>query len=389
VRICHIISGDLWAGAEVMACHLLKRLAASSDFDISVILLNEGRLACELRSGGLSVHVVDESRHSFAHIALRAGDILRRNPPHIIHSHRYKENLLAFLLSLRLPGVRLVSTQHGLPEAVGKTSLPQRFKSQINFFLLNRYFRTVAVSRDIRMRLTEQSGFSAERISVIHNGIALPSWRLRDRRKGRFMIGSSGRLFPVKDYPLMVQVAAEVAATNRDVRFLLAGEGPERSALEKQIAALGLEGQFTLAGHLETMDSFYRGIDLYLNTSVHEGIPMTILEAMAHGLPVVAPRVGGIREIVEEGVDGFLVDGRDPKAFARKCLLLQRDEALWKRMSLAAREKALRYFSVERMAADYHRLYMNLDSGYVTEPAKSGVGRATAGEAIMIKKEGK
>jgi glycosyltransferase involved in cell wall biosynthesis len=175
---------------------------------------------------------------------------------------------------------------------------------------------------------------------------------------GPFVIGSSGRLFPVKDYPLMVRIAQELAP-QKEIYLVLAGDGPERGALEKAIEECGLVGRFILNGHLEEMDSFYCGLDIYLNTSVHEGIPITILEAMARGLPVIAPQVGGIGEIIEDGVEGFLVPNRDPKAFAEKCLLLQ-DAELRHRMGQAARAKVERGFSTNHMAREYYQLYREL-----------------------------
>jgi glycosyltransferase involved in cell wall biosynthesis len=90
------------------------------------------------------------------------------------------------------------------------------------------------------------------------------------------------------------------------------------------------------------MSTFYRGVDLYLNTSIHEGIPMSVLEAMAHGLPVVAPNVGGISEIIDQGVEGYLLEDRDPKASAEKFFLLYENKGLRERMSHAAREKVVR-----------------------------------------------
>ena len=156
----------------------------------------------------------------------------------------------------------------------------------------------------------------------------------------------------------MVRIAQELAL-QREISFVLAGDGPERVALEKAIDECGVAVRFALKGHLEDMDAFYRGLDLYLNTSVHEGIPMTILEAMARGLPVIAPQVGGIGEIIEDGVEGFLVSNRDPKAFAEKCLLLQ-DVELRQRMGQAARAKVERDFSAEHMARKYYQLYREL-----------------------------
>ena len=104
--------------------------------------------------------------------------------------------------------------------------------------------------------------------------------------------------------------------SSEDVRFELAGDGPERPALEAMVQRHGLNAGFILKGHQDDMESFYRGLDIYINTSVHEGIPMTILEALAHGLPVIAPAVGGIVEIIEDGKEGFLIDGRSTGDFA-------------------------------------------------------------------------
>lgn len=360
LRVCHLISGDLWAGAEVMACHLLTHLRSFPELELTVILLNEGRLAREVRSAGLPVLVVDESRNSFPQIANAIRKLLAPHLPDILHSHGYKGNILAFLAGMFHPGVSLISTQHGLPEILDQpVSWGGRLISKANFFVLSRYFRkVVAVSGNIRSFFVNDLGFGTERVAVIHNGIEIPPTVCSKAADGSFVIGSSGRLFPVKDYPLMVRIAQELAP-QREIRLALAGDGPERVALEKAIDECGLAGRFALKGHLEDMDAFYCGLDLYLNTSVHEGIPMTILEAMASGLPVIAPQVGGIGEIIEDGVEGFLVSSRDPKAFAEKCLLLQ-DAELRQRMGQAARAKVERGFSAEHMARKYYQLYREL-----------------------------
>ena len=113
---------------------------------------------------------------------------------------------------------------------------------------------------------------------------------------------------------------------------------------------------------LEDISAFYHGLDLYLNTSVHEGIPLSILEAMAHGLPVIAPKVGGLREVIDDGGQGYLLEGRDPKVFAEKCLLLFEDKALRQRMSQAARQKVMLEFSMARMSQQYNQLYLHMMS---------------------------
>ena len=108
------------------------------------------------------------------------------------------------------------------------------------------------------------------------------------------------------------------------------------------------------------MQEFYKGLDLYINTSLHEGFPMSVLEAMSHGLPVVAPKEGGIKEVVTDGLQGFLVEGRDPKRFAEKCLAIYQDQIMRQRMGAASREKVAREYSEETMAENYCVLYRKI-----------------------------
>ena len=360
MKVIHIISGDLWAGAEAMAFNLLRHLQGYPELDLGIILLNEGKLARKLRSIGATVHVLDEKQLPFWDIVLRTRAVLRTSGAVIVHSHRYKENILATLASGFNRSIKLIATQHGLPEtAEDKRTVTNRFVAKANFNLLSRYFTaTVAVSSDVRNYLVKQHAFREGSVEAIHNGIDIPETRLSRTGAGPFVIGSSGRLFPVKDYPLMVDIAGAIAAANvPDIRFALAGDGPERPRLEARIQGYGLQEQFILKGHQEDMDSFYRGVDLYLNSSVHEGIPMTILEALARGIPVIAPAVGGIREIITDGVEGFLIGSRNPQDFADKCLLLRDNGELREKMAKAARARAEQAFSADSMADRYYRLY--------------------------------
>lgn len=360
LKVFHLISGDLWAGAETMAFNLLTHLNGYPDLKLVIILLNEGRLAENLRKIGITVHVIDERQLSFWEIVHKTRTIMHTSPPDLIHSHRYKENILATMAAGFSGSIKLIATQHGLPEGAGdKATYANRAISRGNFHLLSRHFtKTVAVSADVKNHLLKEYSFREESIESIHNGIEIPEVTLPRRSTEDFVIGSSGRLFPVKDYPLMVEIARTIAsAKGQDVHFELAGEGSERPVLESMVQRYRLQDSFAMKGHQDDMDTFYKGIDLYLNTSVHEGIPMSILEALARGIPVIAPAVGGIGEIITNGVEGFLVEGRNPDAFAEKCLLLRENKELREKMSKAARDKAERAFSAESMAEKYYRLY--------------------------------
>ncbi len=361
----HVLSGDLWAGAEVMAFNLLSAVSARNECAPAAVVLNKGHTALKLMKSGVDVHVLDETVYSFQKIVCELRRIIKSFQPQIIHAHRYKENLACYLASRGLRDkISLVSTQHGLPEKYGYSlSVKGRIISLINFLLLSRFFHApVSVSEEIKTFLESGCGFRSGRIRVIQNGIFLPTQEAGKSGRDEFVIGSCGRLSPVKNYKLFIDIAKIVRGNSEEPRFLLAGEGPEKNRLAKLCSVYGLNGCFSMPGHLLDMDSFYRSIDIFINTSWHEGVPMSVLEAMGHGIPVIAPDVGGFPEIIDHGIDGFLIPGHSPGLFADRCIELHSDRAKLERMSAAARKKIERRFSVHRMAEDYIRLYHELAS---------------------------
>lgn len=362
-KICHLISGDLWAGAEVMAFYLLNGLNKRPGLELCVILFNHGRLSEALENAGITIYVIDESKQSFPAIVRKAATIIRKWAPHIIHSHRYKENILSYLISITLKKrPALISTQHGLPENYdGSPSLISRLKSKANYQLLaSRFDRMVAVSQDVKESLIINYGFQEKRVFVIHNGIVVPDTPPDCRVKDHFLIGSAGRFFPVKDYLFMVEVAREVVKKSNKIRFELAGEGPQLGDIQRLINKYGLEQYLILRGFLHDMSSFYQELDIYMCTSLHEGIPMSVLEAMAYRLPTIAPKVGGLKEIITDGIDGYLLNDRNPQVFSDRCLLLYENQTLRQKMAHAAREKIIQEFSTKRMVENYMDIYKQI-----------------------------
>lgn len=365
IKVLHLISGDLWAGAEIMAYTLLSQLVNYTDLDLDVVVLNNGTLLKQLRHSDVRAQVVDEARLSFLGVLTQTSKVVRALRPDIIHSHRYKENILTYLSNLGCPGNRaLVATQHGMPELFnGSFSMPHYAVLKFNRWLLAKRFRmTISVSEDIRESLIAEHGFSGTRLSKIHNGIEISQMSQERRNSSELRIGSSGRFFPVKDYLFLVEIAKEVSISKSNISFRIAGEGPQFNEVALKVKQYRLEDRVALSGFVSDMGNFYRSLDAYINTSIHEGIPMSVLEAMAYGLPVIAPRVGGLKEIITDGVEGFLIEDRNPGEFAKKCILLSMNDNLRTEMSLAARKKVISYFSAERMAKQYYELYKNLVS---------------------------
>jgi glycosyltransferase involved in cell wall biosynthesis len=345
-----------------MAFQLLKGLQQDPDILLSVILLNRGRLLNLCSAHGITTFLVDEKKHSFLNIVNRVAAIAGKFEPGVIHSHRYKENMIAASAQVLCGMPRLVATQHGRMELLHLTSL-QRVKNSVTNLRLNRRFdAVVAVSGDTRDYLMHECRVDAKKILTIFNGIETekadtPS---ETNRKNKVIVGSAGRFFPVKNYTCMVDIAYEVLKHRPNVEFALAGDGPEKEVIRDKIQQYGLADRFKMHGHVNNMNAFYRNINIYINTSRHEGTPMTVLEAMSRGIPVLAFNHGGIKEIITDGTDGFLIPPGDMHLFAEKILKLAGDNDCLSEMGNNAFAKITSNYSSGKMVASYKLLYANV-----------------------------
>lgn len=357
-----------------MVFNLLNKLNDANDLSIIALSFNEGILSDKLHEVGVETHIIPESTNSFVKICLQAFKLLKKRKIDIIHSHRYKENLIALVLAKSLGVRRLVTTLHGLPEPPpnlqnGKTTIG--IKSKVNDYILRNFFNhIIVVSNEMKTVLVQTNEFEQNKIDVIYNGIPVP-WssrsldppphRLLDPSNDFFHIGSVGRMVPVKDYNLFLEVAVEVSKLVNNVRFSILGEGPLKGQLLQKVRELSMEDRVEFLPPRPDPLSYYKSLDLYVNTSLHEGIPLSILEAMACGKPVVAPRVGGIPEIIIHGENGLLADSREAKEIAELCANILEEKISYDNLCKNAAERISSMFSVDEMAKSYQNLYRNRD----------------------------
>ena len=341
--------------------NLLSSFRHDAGLRVVALALNDGELTGRLREAGITTHVIPEARHNLLGIAWRAARLLRDENIAVFHAHRYKENLWAGLLAKRLGVREIVTTIHGLPEAPGNRGDEVQavsWRRRLDFVIVGRLFSAaVAVSDEMKRALVDRYGFRDDRVRVIRNGARFPAATPPTAPGESFHIGTVGRMVPIKGLDLFLEVAAEVRRRMPGVRFSILGDGPLREELGRQAARLGIGDCVEFVAPRPDPFGYYGSLDLYLNTSVHEGLPLSVVEAMACGKPVVSAAVGGIPEIVTHGEHGFLVEGRDPARFAERCLTLMRDNRLRRLMGDDAAAAARSRLSAEAMAQAYRRLY--------------------------------
>jgi len=214
----------------------------------------------------------------------------------------------------------------------------------------------VANSRDVAAYITRTYAAPSRPIRVIYNGIDVERFHPNGWHVEAGPIVTIGRLVPQKNHDLFLRAAAALSREVPAARFTIVGDGPLRAMLERQASQLGIADRVAFAGERNDVDAIVRAASLFWLTSMWEGMPNVVLEAMASGVPVVATNVGGTRELVREGVDGYVVARGDATAFVRHSRTLLLEAGMRRAFSAAARVRA-ETFSTAQMVEAMMRLY--------------------------------
>lgn len=304
-------------------------------------------------------------------LAPRFAAELRRLQPDLVHTR----NLAA--LEMQLPswwvGVKArVHGEHGWDvDDLGGVSRRHRLMRRVFKPFVQQY---IALSGDLERYLATRIKVPPARLQRICNGVDTERFVPAPQRQAiegspfndpaLFVVGTVGRMQAVKAQTVLVDafvLALREAPALRDrLRLVLVGDGPLRLECEARLEAAGLLDLAWLPGDRSDVPVLMRGLDAFVLPSLAEGISNTILEAMACGLPVLATRVGGNAELVEEGVSGLLVDAGLPCAMSKLLLALAGDPARARVMGAAGRERCLRQFSLQSMVSAYDALYTRL-----------------------------
>ncbi len=305
---------------------------------------------------------------------LRLARLIREQRPQILHTHTAKAGTVGRLAALLAGDARppiVVHTFHGhvLHGYFGP------LKSQA-FRVLERLLgrmttRLIAVSPQVRDDLVSLGVAPAEKFSVVRLGVELDE-RVRTQVVGadararlgiapeRFVVGWVGRMTGVKRTDDVLESLHRLRERGVDAVLLMVGSGPDRDHVEQRASALGIVHHCYFLGYQEDVSGWYRAFDAMILPSANEGTPVVVIEALAAGCPVVATSVGGVPDVVREGVDGFLVPMGDVDALADRLELLARDPELRARMGAAGRESVPARYAVERLVSDVDELYRSL-----------------------------
>jgi glycosyltransferase involved in cell wall biosynthesis len=327
--------------------------AARSDpdrFAVTVCYIRNARdpgQEIESRARQLEVDYVEIRQRRLLDLAVwrAVRHLVRERRIDLVHAHDYKTNLLALLLA-RTEGVIPLSTAHGW---TGRSWREQRLYYPIDKRLLGRFPLVIAVSGQIRRDLL-RAGARPERVRTVLNGIdhqafQRPPEREADARvrlgiqPGEIVIGGIGRLAPEKRFDLLLEAVATLRRQRPELRLLIAGDGPSRAALEALASRLGIGSACRFLGHYGSVAALHHALDVLVQSSIYEGTPNVVLEAMALETPVVATDAGGTAEIIDHGVHGLVVPPNDAAAIVQAVERTLADRAATARRVKAARRR--------------------------------------------------
>ena len=358
-----------FGGINRYCLDLAKGLQSYPDLEVALLALGDRNtpwLLDEAAARGIQVEVLPMHSVFDLRVVRQLRHLLLERRMDILHSQGYRSNLIARLAvrAGRLP-TKLIWTVHGayhFPTA----PLRSRLFFALDYLTMGTMDRVIAVSEMTRQQLTMWE--SKDKTCVIYNGTVIPPPNdAKDRWTNRQTLGIPpdarvvlfvGRFSLQKGIPMLAEVIRKTLAGRDDVLFLVVGSGDLAAELESCAQEFG--SRVMLTGPQRDVTPFYAVADVLFLPSRTEGLPLVLLEAFAHGVPVVASNVGGVPEVVEDGINGFLCDAKDTAQMHERLVQLLGDIALRRSFGVQARSTAEARFSLDRMILETCQVYRSL-----------------------------
>ena len=371
LRVTHVVLSLDFGGLERVVLSLAKASRGLGQ-DVALLCLERtGTLAPQVEAMGVPLACVAKPPGLRWETADRVREVLRRFRPDVVHTHQMAALLYAGRAARR-ERVPVVHTEHANVAARRAKSWARRLRTGLLWRYAGRYAdRFCGVSRDVVAAAAAYGTIRRRKLAHVPNGIdtAVFAAAEADRPAARAalgiapdapVVGTVGRLAEVKQQGVLIRAFAQVLPAFPAARLVLVGDGPLWAELEELAGSLGLGGAVLFAGYRPNPERYLAAMDVFVLPSRAEAMPLVIPEAWAAGRPVVATRVGGIPELIEDGKTGLLVEPGDVGGLAVRLRQLLADPPLARALGRAGRESARTKYDVTAMAGAYDRTYREL-----------------------------
>ncbi len=371
-KILYFITQSEFGGAQRHVFDLADNLKA--DFQVAIAFgqqKNNEKLAKILHENNIEYFIIPNLRRDISPIndimALVAIiKIIKQRKPDIIHLNSSKISILGSMAAF-ITGTKSIYTVHGW---VFNEPMPGWKKSFYKFaekFTAKFKRKIICVSEYDRQTALKHKIAPAEKLTVIHNGIAPADFHSKEKarqilnlRNSDLLIGSIGNLYKTKGFEYLVRAADILVNKNKiPAKFLIIGQGDEKEKIKNLIAEYNLENNFILAGQIDQAAKLLKAFDIYACSSVKEGLPYSILEAMSAGLPIVSTDVGGIPEMIKHEKTGLLAKPADAENLAEKIKFLINNKSLQAELGENAKQNAGQNFGLKKMIEETKKIYQS------------------------------
>src|SRR3989339_90123 len=375
--ILYLITQSEMGGAQKYIFDLVSHLKDEYNVEVGFGEQGEtGELAIKLKEIGIKYHVIRNLKRkiSFKNDFLAFWQIrklIKKTKPDIVHLNSSKISILGSLASIFLK-IKIIYTAHGWvfnePDCNNFYKKAERFSAKFKntIICVSEFDRQAA----LREKITEEV-----KLITVHNGVRpinflerpeaqrklkekLPPSAMFKINEGDILIGSIGNLYKTKGFEYLINAGKLIINNNLHVKIIIIGkDGGEKEELENWIRQLGVQKNIILLGQLENASQILKAFDLYVCSSVKEGLSYTIIEAMLAGLPIVATSVGGNGELIEDQQTGILVDTQNAEKLAKQIINTLRNQELMNKMAINAKQKAEKYFTIGSMVEKTKNIY--------------------------------
>lgn len=354
VKILQLITSLNIGGTEHYLLSLVQRLDKKK-YEVKVGYLKEkGHIAQEIEKEGISVYHLPFPWRLFL--------FLKKEKIQLLHTHLYRANIIGRIIGriARIPII--ISSQQSTDD------WRRWYHSVADRWTARFADKIIANSEAVKKRLIHREKIPEKKTAVIYNGIDLSKFRVNSGVKKealgikpqRIVIGTVARLHPAKGLTYFLRALKQVRETIPEAMFLIVGDGPERERLEEGTVSLGLKESSIFTGFRRDIPQLLSFMDVFVLSSLWEGLPSSLLEALALARPVVATDVGGVGEIIQDRVHGLLVPPRDPEALAQAILWMLQNKKEAQEMANRGRRRVEKYFTLDRMIEETEKLYDEL-----------------------------
>lgn len=353
MKIFQILNSLECGGLEKLTLDLSLKLKAQGHTMIICCLEGFGGLL-NSRHAGMEMIALNKRSGLDLTLPFRLAEVICQRKPDIVHTHN-PGPLLYGTITAKLAGVPVViNTRHG------------RAPKHANRFIWSMNTAIVAISVDAKNELLKNNSINPGKVSVIHNGIDLDAFKSRVSQQevkktlgleSSYVIGTVSRLSREKDQFDLIRAFAMIASFEPMIRLVFAGDGPLKDELAALADNLGIKDKIVFLGFRDDVNTILQAFDIFVLSSLHEGISLSLLEAMGSGLPVIATNVGGNPEVVVDGETGILVPPQDPEKMAEAIMKILKNPDLANKMGHAGRKRVEEKFSLDRMVREYEAIY--------------------------------